>query len=139
MKEVHTSFEPWISVLRIASKYGFDSLRKKAIIRLLLTAPAIDKVVCGHEFGSRELLYRGFTELCRADHPLTLEQGRRLARAGWLDDIILLGQARERRTKPYIIDEVFSDVFDEYTVTLTGEDAQYWRADHLRVNEMLNN
>ncbi|EIM79450.1 uncharacterized protein STEHIDRAFT_30913, partial [Stereum hirsutum FP-91666 SS1] len=88
--DVH-SVEDWIFVLRLATRWGFESIRKLAINRLDPIATPIDKIVEGKACGVEKWLVPGFADLCNRAGCLTKEEGRRLG----VDDVIFIASMRE--------------------------------------------
>jgi len=133
--EVEPPFQTCTSTLRIARKYEFTSLQKKAILGLLRCAPAIDKVLLGHEFNSKELLYRGFKEICKREDVLTLEEGSRLAHQNEhvVEDLIHIAQARQQMNGRSDKDWYFNYAFEKFIgdgstcVVLCEEDKKVWK------------
>ncbi|KIL57494.1 hypothetical protein M378DRAFT_112837, partial [Amanita muscaria Koide BX008] len=78
LEEVETT-QDWISVLGLASKWGFNSLRSRAIseIEQTLDSP-IDMVTLGRQYGIPAFLLPGYAVLCQSTVPLSDEEGLRL-------------------------------------------------------------
>jgi hypothetical protein len=74
--------EEWTSVLRLATKWNFLSLRNLAVERLFDITSPIDRVVLGHTFDVPEWLPLAYTDLCKRGEPLTIEEGKRLGELG---------------------------------------------------------
>lgn len=88
--DVH-SVEDWISVLRLSTRWGFESIRRLAIHRLGLIACPIDKIIEGKACGVEEWLVQSFADVCNRAECLTTEEGRRLG----VDDAVFIMRMRE--------------------------------------------
>lgn len=117
-------------MLRIAEKYEFAAIHRRAILRLLEIASAAEKVTVGRQFRCRELLYRGYREISHRSPSLTLEEARCLA----IEDVVLVAQGRDAVNRfgsyhPSWFDEVFSGALSEMDATLPYRDEPLWKAD----------
>lgn len=81
----------WASVLYLATKWDFSSIRELAIASFTPSASDVDKVVLGHRFGHQEWLLPGYTGLCERDEPLTELEGERLG----IKDVVAIAKVRE--------------------------------------------
>ncbi|KAF8340976.1 hypothetical protein F5887DRAFT_426338 [Amanita rubescens] len=90
VEEPRTS-EEWISILKLASKWEFQSLQKRAISELDSIATPIEKVVLGREYDIPELRLPAYVDLCNSIVPLTEEDGERLG----LQDVIKIYRVRQ--------------------------------------------
>jgi len=88
--------EHWTSVLRLASKWEFTSLRELAIKRLFDITSPLEKITLAHSFDLAHWLPSAYTDLCERVAPLSIEEGRKLGKLGQLggDIVILLYLAR---------------------------------------------
>ena len=86
--------EDWTSILRLATKWNFLSLRELAVERLLAITSPIDKVVLSHTFDLPKWLPLAYAQLCERAKPLTAEEGKRLGELGpvGVDIVIRLWQ-----------------------------------------------
>ena len=78
MIEEARSSEEWASILELASKWEFQSLRKRAISELDSLATPIEKVILGRKYNIPELCLPAYVDLCQSNVPLTEEDGERL-------------------------------------------------------------
>ena len=87
--------EEWTSILRLATKWNFLSLRELAIERLFEITSPIDKIILSHTFHLPKWLPLAYARLCKRNAPLTIEEGRRLGELGPVgcDVVIRLWQA----------------------------------------------
>ncbi|KAI0058440.1 hypothetical protein BV25DRAFT_1236557 [Artomyces pyxidatus] len=87
-----TSVDEWTSVLRLATLWGFESIRILAVSRLTPVASAIDKVILAHtyEFLS-DWAVPGYVELCARPEQLSLDEARRLG----IEDALFVCNMRE--------------------------------------------
>jgi hypothetical protein len=123
--------EHWTSILRLASKWTFTSLRELAVERLFKITTPIEKIVLGHTFDLPQWLPIAYGELCERETPLSIEEGRQLGQLGEKggDIVILLYQARHsiyrvprHMVRDVHIKEVVEDVFELRVPTLVEED-----------------
>src|SRR6266550_1803048 len=91
MVEEPRSSEEWISILKLASKWEFQSLQKRAISELDSIATPIEKVILGREYDIPELRLPAYVDLCKSIVPLTEEDGERLG----LQDVIKIYRVRQ--------------------------------------------
>ncbi|KIL60114.1 hypothetical protein M378DRAFT_168517 [Amanita muscaria Koide BX008] len=78
VEETETT-QDWISVLRLASKWGFEGLRSRAISKIEQTLDSpIDMVTLGRQYGIPAFLLPGYAILCQSTVPLSDEEGLRL-------------------------------------------------------------
>jgi len=91
MVEEPRSSEEWISILKLASKWEFQSLQKRAISELDSIATPIEKVVLGREYDIPELRLPAYIDLCKSLVPLTEDDGERLG----LQDVIKIYRVRQ--------------------------------------------
>jgi hypothetical protein len=64
----------WISVLRIASDWSFESVREFAIRELLPLVSSMDKIVLGQQFSITEWLLDAYHKICARNRWLTQEE-----------------------------------------------------------------
>ncbi|KAH8110461.1 hypothetical protein DFH11DRAFT_1619835 [Phellopilus nigrolimitatus] len=86
------SSDEWASVLSVADKFQFEDVRKLAIARLSKCTLPVDMIILGHQYGIREFLVTGFTEIGKRDHALKADEIRRLD----IEDIALIISKREQ-------------------------------------------
>ncbi|KAM6490061.1 hypothetical protein JOM56_014473 [Amanita muscaria] len=81
----------WISVLGLASKWGFNSLRSRAISKIEQTLDSpIDMVILGRQYGIPDILFPGYAVLCQSTVPLSCEEGLRLG----MEDVVNIYRIR---------------------------------------------
>jgi hypothetical protein len=85
----------WTSILRLATKWAFTSMRELAIQRLFCITCPVEKIVLAHTFSIPDWLPKAYAELCKREAPLTVDEGRDLFDLGWTgcDIVIHLNQA----------------------------------------------
>jgi hypothetical protein len=88
---IHTTSE-WASILTIADKWEFKSIRDRAIEELDELGTALDKIVYGKKFGVSRWLEAAYIEICERAVPLTEEEGERME----AKDIVRIASTRER-------------------------------------------
>ena len=81
----------WISVLDIATEWGFKTIRELAIQSLAPIISPVDQVAFGEKYAVEAWLLPGFRALCSREESLTLEEGRRLG----LENVIAIDCARQ--------------------------------------------
>ncbi|KZP19789.1 hypothetical protein FIBSPDRAFT_862273 [Athelia psychrophila] len=81
----------WTSVLHLAAKWGFESIRLLAIDNLAATAIPVDKIVLGRRYGISDWLPGAYETVCTRVDSLTVEEGMKLG----VEDIIRIAAARQ--------------------------------------------
>ncbi|KAM6502736.1 hypothetical protein JOM56_002713 [Amanita muscaria] len=90
VEETETT-QDWISVLGLASKWGFNSLRSRAISKIEQTLDSpIDMVILGRQHGIPAFLLLGYAVLCQSTAPLSYEEGLRLG----MEDVVNIYRIR---------------------------------------------
>ncbi|KAM6502718.1 hypothetical protein JOM56_002695, partial [Amanita muscaria] len=90
VEETETT-QDWISVLGLASKWGFESLRARAISKIEKTVDSpIDMVTVGRQYGIPTFLLHGYAVLCQSTAPLSDEEGLRLG----VEDVLKIYRIR---------------------------------------------
>ncbi|KAJ7286922.1 hypothetical protein C8J57DRAFT_1282354 [Mycena rebaudengoi] len=84
------SVDEWTSVLALATKWEFTSLRELAMQNLSATTSAVERIAIGRRYDVPSWLVPAYTEVCERKDPLTPAEGRLLG----LDDVICIGQVR---------------------------------------------
>ncbi|KAJ7672068.1 hypothetical protein B0H17DRAFT_947775 [Mycena rosella] len=84
------SAEEWTSVLSLATRWEFTSLRELAMRHLFAMASAVERIALGQRYDIPSWLVPAYTEVCERKDPLTLAEGRLLGIA----DVICIGQVR---------------------------------------------
>ncbi|KAJ7180579.1 hypothetical protein C8R46DRAFT_1318570 [Mycena filopes] len=80
----------WTSVLSLASRWDFTSLRELAIQHLFTMTSVVERIAVARRYDILEWLVPAYTEVCERKDPLTLAEGRLLG----VDDVICIGQVR---------------------------------------------
>ncbi|KZP25201.1 hypothetical protein FIBSPDRAFT_734545 [Athelia psychrophila] len=83
--------DEWSSILPLADKWIFESIRVLAIAQLAPIASPIDKIVLGRRYGVNEWLPGAYGTVCVRPTALTLDEGRRLG----IDDVIRINTIRQ--------------------------------------------
>ncbi|KAM6502654.1 hypothetical protein JOM56_002631, partial [Amanita muscaria] len=90
VEETETT-QDWISVLALASKWGFNSLRSRAMSKIEQTLDSpIDMVTLGRQYGIPAFLLPGYAVLCQSTAPLSDEEGFRLG----MEDVLKIYRIR---------------------------------------------
>ncbi|KAF7325306.1 BTB domain-containing protein [Mycena venus] len=84
------STEEWTSVLSLASRWEFTSLRELAMQHLFLITSAVERIALGRRYDIPSWLGPAYAEVCERKEPLNLAEGRLLG----LEDAICIGQVR---------------------------------------------
>ena len=87
-----SSVEEWSSILHLADKWKFESIRGLSITQLSPIASPIDKIVIGRRYGIADWLPGAYQAVYIRPDALTLEEGRRLG----VDDVIRIHTIRQR-------------------------------------------
>jgi hypothetical protein len=102
-----TNVDDWSSVLDLASKWKFESIKALAIERLAALASPIDKIVLGRRHEITEWLVDAYTAVCERSSALTLEEAKRLG----LDDVVKISFLRQEiRTSAFRLARASVDV-----------------------------
>ncbi|KDQ58987.1 hypothetical protein JAAARDRAFT_33720 [Jaapia argillacea MUCL 33604] len=86
-----TTPEAWLSVLTLATKWSFDTIRYTAIRELTTIISPIDKIVLGRRYDVLEWLEEAYLTICRRPQALSIEEGEKLG----LKEAILISQVRQ--------------------------------------------
>ena len=81
----------WASILHLAAKWGFESIKLLAIDNLTANAVPVDKIVLGRRYEISEWLPGAYEAVCTREDPLTVEEGMKLG----VEDIIKISAARQ--------------------------------------------
>ncbi|KAF7969624.1 hypothetical protein HWV62_26801 [Athelia sp. TMB] len=82
--------DDWSSILQLADRWSFRSIKALAILKLAPIASPIDKIVLGRRHGVTDWLKSAYTAVCLQEAPLNLQEGRRLG----IDDVIRINAVR---------------------------------------------
>ena len=74
----------WTSILDLAVKWDFESIKTLAIKKLAPIASSIDKIILGRKYHVTEWLSEAYRDVCLRQEPLTNEEGMRLG----MEDVI---------------------------------------------------
>ncbi|KAI0060608.1 hypothetical protein BV25DRAFT_1917681 [Artomyces pyxidatus] len=85
------SVETWSAVLRLATKWGFASIRRLAVRHLDAIAPPLDMLTLGRECTVEEWIVTAVTALCERPEPVSLDEARRMT----LEEVITITSTRE--------------------------------------------
>jgi hypothetical protein len=108
-----TTVSEWTSVLDLAAKWKFESIKTLAIKRLADLASPIDKTVLGRKHHVLDWLTDAYRVVCQRQEALTLEEANRLR----LEDVVTISSLRQdirsggRRDLPLM--DISSDVISE--------------------------
>ncbi|KAM6502676.1 hypothetical protein JOM56_002653, partial [Amanita muscaria] len=82
--------EEWVSILKLASKWGFETLRSRAASKIERILTPVDMVVLGRQHDFPDIILPGYAALCQATTPLSSEEGRRLG----VEDVVNIYRIR---------------------------------------------
>lgn len=80
-----------VSILHLADKWSFQSIKTLAIAKIAPIASSMDKIVIGRQYAVTAWLTNAYQAVCVRPDALTLEEGRRLG----IDDIIRINSIRQ--------------------------------------------
>jgi len=83
--------EDWTSILGLAAKWNFQSIKGLAIKQLAPITSSVDKVVLGRRHSITEWLSDAYSAICERRDALTLEEGIRLG----MEDVIKIAAVRQ--------------------------------------------
>ncbi|KZP25161.1 hypothetical protein FIBSPDRAFT_1009241, partial [Athelia psychrophila] len=86
-----STVDEWSSILHLADKWSFESIRALAITQLVPIASPIDKIVLGRRYGVNAWLPGAYGTVCVRPTALTLDEGRRLG----VDDVVRINAIRQ--------------------------------------------
>ncbi|KAF7981392.1 hypothetical protein HWV62_33887 [Athelia sp. TMB] len=81
----------WTSILHLAAKWEFESIKLLAIDNLTANAVPVDKIVLGRRYGIVEWLPGAYQAVCTREDSLTLQEGMKLG----VEDVIKISAARQ--------------------------------------------
>jgi hypothetical protein len=90
-----TTLPEWTSILHLASKWGFASIRSLAVHSILPLASSVDKIVLARTYGFDDWLPGAFVTLCERLEPLSDDEAERMIKS----DIAKISRAREAARK----------------------------------------
>ncbi|KZV76868.1 hypothetical protein PENSPDRAFT_679881 [Peniophora sp. CONT] len=85
------TYDEWAAILRLATEWQFEDVRRLAIIQLECIASPVQKLILGRKNDVQSWIHQAMVALCLQSHPLTLKELRTLP----LEDIGLIMSARE--------------------------------------------
>ncbi|KDQ59002.1 hypothetical protein JAAARDRAFT_649995 [Jaapia argillacea MUCL 33604] len=90
-KHTATTVEEWTSILALATKWSFDTIRTLAMRELFPLASPIDKIVVGIRYEVKEWLKDAYVAVCERSESLTKAEGERPG----LDEVIKISSMRQ--------------------------------------------
>ncbi|KDQ53627.1 hypothetical protein JAAARDRAFT_86737, partial [Jaapia argillacea MUCL 33604] len=90
-KRTATTADEWTSVLALATKWSFTTIRSLAIRELFPLASPIEKIVVGRQYNIPGWLQDAYVAVCERPEALTKKEGERLG----LDEVIKISQLRQ--------------------------------------------
>ncbi|KAF8650088.1 hypothetical protein AX16_005414 [Volvariella volvacea WC 439] len=84
--------EEWTSVLTLADRWKFASIRELAVKEISAIGTPVDRVIVGEKFNEEKMVFAALCELCVRNQPLTREEGEKLG----MEKVIKIATARDR-------------------------------------------
>jgi len=115
--------ETWLSILRLANRWSFDSVKELSVRELeKIEIEAVEKISIYHENNiSRLYLIPSYVAVCKRDQSLSFTEGMRLG----METVLRIAEAREkmrlRASESGIRSPTFEDFEDEEVETLIRE------------------
>lgn len=92
-----TNVDEWSSILELAAKWKFKSIKDLAIEKLAVLASPIDRIVLGRKHHIAEWLVDAYQEVCERPSALTLEEATRLG----MEDVVKISFLRQGLRNPF--------------------------------------
>ncbi|KAF8644006.1 hypothetical protein AX16_008722 [Volvariella volvacea WC 439] len=87
-----TTVEEWTSILTLADRWKFTSIRELAIAEIVRIGTPVDKILLGEKFTEGKLLRSGYLEITTRDQALTKEEGDKLG----MEEVVKIASARQQ-------------------------------------------
>jgi len=85
------SLEQWKSVLRLPTRWGFGSIRRRALNAINPLATPHDRLVLARHNSVDDWVVPALSALCERGEPLSLDEARQMN----IDDVVLVARVRE--------------------------------------------
>jgi hypothetical protein len=85
------SLEQWKSVLRLPTRWGFGSIRRRALNAINPLATSHDRLVLARHNSVDDWVVPALSALCERWEPLSLDEARQMN----IDDVVLVARVRE--------------------------------------------
>ena len=89
-EEYQFSYEEWISVLHLSTRWDFASIRKVALVSIKPPTPH-DRILLARTYSVDEWVVPALSALCERTTPLTLSEARKMS----IEDVVLVSTVRE--------------------------------------------
>src|SRR5260221_4774976 len=89
-EESDLSYEEWKSVLHLSTRWGFASLRKRALSSIEPPTPH-DRLLLARTYSVNDWVVPALSALCERTTPLTLSEARQMS----IEDVVLVSTVRE--------------------------------------------
>jgi hypothetical protein len=86
-----TTVDEWTSILNLAAKWRFESIKDLAIRQLALIGSPIDKIVLGQRHGVTSWLLDSYRAICERSDALTLDEANRLG----MENVVKISSVRQ--------------------------------------------
>ncbi|KZT03943.1 uncharacterized protein LAESUDRAFT_319461 [Laetiporus sulphureus 93-53] len=84
------SFDEWLSVLELATKYAVDDMREVAIQHATRAGSLAQRIYMARLYHLPDLLLKARIEMCQRQQAITVEEGRMLG----VDEVVVLSECR---------------------------------------------
>src|SRR5882762_2998724 len=115
-----TTVKGWSSILKLATQWGFTSIRELSVDALGRIASPVERLALAHAYDIDEWLLPAYSSLCQRAEPLTTEEGRRIG----VDDVVLISQVRECMRGPVLAQSGSAFVTTELKTRLSENDSK---------------
>jgi hypothetical protein len=122
--EENKTAEDWASVLNLASKWSFESLRARAIAKVVEAAASpVDQILVGRKYDVHDLLALGYASLCQSVAPLSYEEGVQLGMRDVINIYRLRYELYGSDTRPSVPSNEVLDKVRIYMSSQASEDS----------------
>ncbi|TFK50195.1 hypothetical protein OE88DRAFT_332780 [Heliocybe sulcata] len=87
-----TTLEEWTSILALATRWSFESIRRLAVGKVFPLASPIDKVVLGHKYEIADWLGGAYVDICVRQDPVSDDEAEQLG----AKEVARISRVRER-------------------------------------------
>ena len=84
--------QEWTTILDLAARWNFESIKTLAITELVPIASSVDKIVLGRQHHINDWLGEAYKSVCMRPDPLTYEEGVKLG----MEDVIKVSAIRHK-------------------------------------------
>ncbi|KAF8650090.1 hypothetical protein AX16_005416 [Volvariella volvacea WC 439] len=110
-----TTVEEWTSILTLADRWKFASIRELAIKEIVRIGTPVDKILLGEKFSNGELLRSGYYDITMRDQALEKEEGDKLG----MEKVVKIAGVRQKIRQLPVKDNVKKEeVWDMFGVNV---------------------